>query len=231
MVAEPSLFVVLTLAFWLGLLHALDADHIMAVTMLSSTRPSRAASLAFCLRWALGHGLTLSLIGIAVFLLGLSIPPRFSAAAELIVGIVLIMIGGWVMLDLMRNKLHLHFHRHGLLPRHSHWHRHEQPASHHPGSHRHRHGATMVGVLHGAAGSAPMLAIIPVAGQQSPWFGVAYLVLFSLGVLMAMVLFGSLIGVAFDRLNRSGGRVLLGARLAIAVLSVGIGSLWVYSAA
>ena len=76
-----------------------------------------------------------------------------------------------------------------------------------------------------------MLAIIPVAAQQSPWFGVAYLVLFSLGVLMAMVLFGSLIGVAFDRLNRWGGRVLLGARLAIAVLSVGIGSLWVYSAA
>lgn len=89
----------------------------------------------------------------------------------------------------------------------------------------------MVGVLHGAAGSAPLLAIIPVAGQQSPWLGVGYLVLFSLGVLMAMALFGSLIGVAFDRLGRWGVRVQLGARLAIALSSVGIGSLWVYSAA
>jgi high-affinity nickel permease len=82
---------VLTLAFGLGLMHALDADHIMAVSGLASARPGRRRALAFCARWAIGHGLSLLSIGAAVLLLGLAIPVSLSAHAESLVGVVLML--------------------------------------------------------------------------------------------------------------------------------------------
>ncbi|HEX9626070.1 MAG TPA: sulfite exporter TauE/SafE family protein [Acidiferrobacterales bacterium] len=209
---------VLGLAFGLGLMHALDADHIMAVSGLASAR--RRGALAFCARWAVGHGLTLLGIGAAVLLLGMAIPERLSAVAEAAVGAVLIAIGAFVLWDLWRRRLHLHFHTHGGLPPHAHWHTHARDR----GAHRHRHGALLVGVMHGAAGSAPLLALLPVAGRTAPWFGMAYLLAFGVGVLAAMLVFGGLIGVVFERLSRRGDVLLRATRALVALGAMGFGA-------
>ncbi|MHB8474432.1 MAG: urease accessory protein UreH domain-containing protein [Gammaproteobacteria bacterium] len=209
---------VLTLAFGLGLMHALDADHIMAVSGLASARPGRRRALAFCARWAIGHGLTLLSIGAAVLLLGLAIPVRLSAYAESLVGVVLMLIGTWVLWDLWRRRVHLHYHTHVGQPPHLHW---QTRSGTTPA--RHGHGAVLVGVMHGTAGSAPLLALIPIAQHVSPWFGLAYLLVFGIGVLTTMLLFGGLIGVLFDRLARHGQRLFSVTRGLVALSSIGFG--------
>lgn len=214
---------VLSLAFGLGLLHALDADHVMAVSGLASSRPGLRTSLAFCARWAVGHGLSLVMIGSAVLLLGVAVPTELSAVAESLVGVALIAIGAWVLWTLAAQGIHLHFHRHEGLPRHAHWHKHDFSHNHERNVHRHGHGTVMVGVLHGTAGSAPLLALIPLAQIGSPWIGLAYLALFSGGVLVSMLLFGGLLGCFYSWLLRWGGQVVNGVRAAVALSAVGFG--------
>ena len=182
--------VILSLAFGLGLLHSLDADHIMAVSNLASTRPDSRSTVWFCLRWAVGHGLTLLFIGIVVFVFGLSLPESISMYAEFVVAFVLILIGVYVISDVLRQHAHIHFHKHDGLPAHAHWHSHKNDKSH-----RHAHTAIFIGMLHGLAGSAPLLALIPIALSEQAIYGFIYLMIFSFGVLFAMLLFGGLLGV------------------------------------
>ena len=225
---------VLLLAFGLGMLHALDADHVMAVSGLSSAdaRPGSRLrnSLRFCLRWALGHGAVLCLIAAAVYLFGMSIPDSLSEIAESLVGGVLIVIGIMVIRDLLKHNAHLHFHKHGNSPAHAHWHVHDRPHDRHSHNstdkaHHHHHSAVLVGMLHGTAGSAPLLALIPVAQQQSPLLSMLYVLLFSLGVFLSMLVFGGLLGKVFSWLERVGNRVVYGLRAGVAVSAIAFGGL------
>ncbi len=184
--------VLLTLAFGLGLLHSLDADHIMAVSNLAQSQQDQRSiktNIQFCLRWACGHGLILFLVGLFVFVLGANFPEALSLYAERAVALILILIGLFVLYDIWHRRLHFHYHQHDNLPRHAHWHSH---ASEH--SHKHSHTALFVGMLHGLAGSAPLLALIPIAMTQRPMYGFLYLIIFSLGVIIAMLLFGGVLG-------------------------------------
>ncbi|MEJ2398091.1 MAG: urease accessory protein [Gammaproteobacteria bacterium] len=220
----------LTLGLGLGMIHALDADHIMAVTGLVSGRPSRRIAVSFCFRWAMGHGMSLMAFGIGVYFLGMALPTSVSAVAERAVGGVLIAIGLWVLWDLWGRGAHLHFHRHDDLPKHAHWHEHthaEHAAQdHHKVPHRHGHKATMVGLLHGTAGSAPLLAIIPVSQHAPPWVALAYLLIFSFGVLLTMLAFGGVLGTVFHWLGQRGQRIVPWLRGTVAFGAMGLGVFW-----
>lgn len=221
---EVSLLAVLSLAFGLGLVHALDADHIVAVCGLASTRPDPRQSLAFCLRWAVGHGVTILVLGTAAVLLGAAIPETLSKYAENLVGLVLIGIGLWVLWDLRRNSVHLHFHQHEESSLHAHWHTHENKEEPHLAErHSHGHGAVLVGMLHGTAGLAPLLALAPLASQTSLWGVIAYLAIFGLGVLVSMLAFGGLVGMIFRRAISWGGTMLNYLRGGVAFVSMGLG--------
>lgn len=215
---------ILTLAFGLGLLHALDADHILAVSTLASGRRAEARrARRLCLRWAIGHGAILMVLGTLAWSLGARLPDSISHYAEAVVGLLLIGMGLWVLRDLRRRALRLDAHHHAGLPRHVHWR--SDPAG------REGHGATLVGALHGLAGSAPLLALIPLATQKSLFAGLLYLGLFSLGALLAMLLFGGLLGLVFVRLARWGERGLALLRGSIAAGSVGLGLVLLYGMA
>lgn len=223
-----SLIALLSLAFGLGILHALDADHVMVISNFIGKHTSLQQSMKYCARWALGHGTALLVAGFFVFVLGRSIPVELSAYAEHGVGAVLVLLGIWVFWDLSRKRVHLHFHQHDDLPRHAHWHRHTQKLfkrheNHNTDSHSHRHSAVMIGLLHGTAGSAPLLALIPLTQYTSPWRGLAYLTLFALGVLLAMLLFGGVLSGAIRWLKRFGDKTLYGFRMLVAGGSVGLG--------
>lgn len=226
-----NLYALITLALSLGIVHALDADHIMAVSALSSTNNDSRNSIRFCLRWAIGHGTTLIVIGCCVYLLGMAIPDQLSHYAEHAVGLVLIIIGLYLLFTLRQRSIHVHYHKHDGLPEHAHWHSHQQihdentpKEQHHKVAHRHDHSAVMVGMLHGAAGSAPLLVLIPLAQLDNPVYGVIYLVVFSAAVLICMALFGGILGFVYRWVSLGGARVIKLLNISIAFGTITAGS-------
>ncbi|MCG8591529.1 MAG: urease accessory protein [Proteobacteria bacterium] len=183
----------LALGFGLGLVHALDADHVAAVSALAARRASPLACLRFALQWATGHGLVLLASVLLLSALGLALPEVASGWAEALVGVVLVVLGVRVWWDLARQRLRVRLHQHGDWPPHAHWQRDDA-------SERHGHAPLLVGALHGLAGSAPLLATLPVLTQEPLWLGVLAVAIFGLGVLAAMACFGGALALALRSL-------------------------------
>jgi len=204
----------LAMGFGLGLLHALDPDHVLAVANLNDARAGRRGSLAFSARWALGHGAALMGIGALVLLAGLAVPTGLSAWAEYLVAFVLIGLGISALWTLWAGEALLRLHRHGADGAHLH-------VAGLPAHHGRR--ALLVGLLHGTAGSASLLALAPLATAASPWIGMAYLLLFGAGVLIAMLAFGGLLGAGLQRLRHGVPSIANGLRAALAVAAMALG--------
>ena len=217
---------ILFFGFGLGILHALDADHVMAVSGLASSRPGLKSSISFCLRWAIGHGLILLSVAMVVYVLDMAIPVQMSSLAENLIGFVLIIIGLLVLFDLYKRKAHLSFHHHQGMPAHIHWHvPHNESGQNNMRSTHHEHRAVLVGMLHGMAGSAPLLAIIPVTQSDNAWMALFYVLLFSVGVISSMMLCGGLLGIVFKRVSAYGHNVLFALRSMIAFSAITFGVL------
>ncbi len=226
--ADSSTLSWLVLALGLGLLHAFDADHVMALSVFATRKARARDGIRAGLRWSLGHGLVLGTIGVVLFGLGRALPPDWSAIAERAVGGTMVLLGIFVLADLIRRRRHLHFHEHEGLSPHAHWHSHEDAKAHQHG-HYHDHGALMVGALHGLAGSAPILAVLP-AAARSPGLGLAYLLIFSGGVALAMAAVSGLLGHLAGRLSKSahasGTNGITALRMLSAAGSIGLGA-WI----
>src|SRR3974377_1731811 len=107
---NPELLPTLALGLVLGLEHALDADHVVAVsTMVSQYRSLRRSSLVGIF-WGLGHSATLFLVGLAVILFKVSIPDRVALAMEFAVGAVLAILGASVVKSYYKGHVHAHTH-------------------------------------------------------------------------------------------------------------------------
>jgi hypothetical protein len=234
--ADASNVALAAAGFALGLVHALDADHVMAVSALSSRRPGWRPALGHAARWGLGHGLSLGVLAGAVLWLGWALPEGWARTTEAVVGAAMIGLGAWVAWDVRRRGLHLHFHEHDGLPAHAHWHGHapdETRADAHARAHArgHRHAPTLVGALHGAAGSAGVLGVVPAVSGGSLASGLVYLAAFGLGVLAAMAAFGAAFGWWLERARRTGAeRGLRTAQLATAAGSMVVGGWWLAAA-
>lgn len=228
MLEITQLYSLLSLAFLLGLVHALDADHIMAVSTLSGSRPGFRQSIAFCSRWAIGHGSALLIVALFVLVLDWGKADAVSHIAEQAVGLILILLGIWVWRDIRRQGLHLHFHQHGKNIIHAHWHEH-QPTQE-KNSHQHKHSATLVGMVHGVAGSAPLLAIIPMSQFDSVLSSLLYIVIFGLGVFISMLLFGGALGRIFVLIAAKGQGLINLLRGLIASSSIVYGAFLLYRA-
>jgi len=215
----------LVIAFVLGLIHALDADHVMALSVFATRARGAAEGARAGLRWSLGHGAVLLLVGLLFVVLGRAMPASWSVLAERAVGFVMIGLGAYVWIELARSRAHLHFHAHDGLRPHAHWHahRHAHPEAR-AARHQHEHGALFVGALHGLAGSAPLLVVLPIAAS-APALATAYLVIFGLGVAVAMIAVSGLLGHVAGRLSeRHAGRGLSWLRGIGAGGSVAIGA-------
>jgi len=221
--------------FTLGLLHALDADHVMAVSALSARKPSVWRTLRFSANWALGHGGVLLVSGALLFGLGLSIPESLQVLAEASVGVLLMGLGLWCFWGMRRQSVKLEKHTHGDIE-HIHWrkelHGHSQSSASTAESAitSDKHAPVMVGVLHGLAGSAPALALVPAVAQGDLWLAVGYLMLFSLGVMLSMVAFGLGLGSVQRKLEKSSNRLFQFSRYVIATSSVVLGAVWLNQA-
>jgi sulfite exporter TauE/SafE len=222
-----ELYAVLSLGFGLGLLHALDADHIMAVTSLASGTQSKqrrvVATINFCARWALGHGGILCILASGLLFFGASLPPSAFMIAEKLVGVILIALGAWIIWNFREKKLGLRIHKHG---EHLHAHLADE---HHKKAPLKDHSPTLVGITHGLAGSAPLLALLPTLNLESKALGLAYVGIFSAGVLCMMFIFGLGFGYAQTWLMTRSQRIFDLSRLSVAGLSIALGTYWVVS--
>lgn len=215
-----SISIVLFTGFSLGLLHAFDADHVMAVTTLSTNKPSFKRTIIFSAQWALGHGGILMLCGLLMFGLGIQLPDSLVSTAESSVGVLLIIIGLLCFYQCYKQKLRLVEHVHGDV-KHTHWClddiEHQKKNEHTP---------TFVGMLHGLAGSAPALAVVPMASQGQFSTAMLYLMLFSFGVLLSMALFGLGLGTVQRKLKSFDARVFQFSRYVVSLTSVVLGGYW-----
>jgi len=210
--------------FSLGLLHALDADHVMAVSALSSRKPGLLSTIKHSAHWALGHAGVLLISGLLLFGLGWKIPQTFAHLAEASVGLVLIIIGLMCLWQFKKQPLRLTHHKHGDVE-HIHWCIDEELDSH-ASKNDERHTPVLVGMLHGLAGSAPALALIPVVVQGDIYSAFMYLLVFSLGVMLSMLLFAAGLGVMQKKLKRINIRFYQFSRYLIASASILLGSFW-----
>lgn len=189
----------LGLGFTLGLRHALDADHIAAVSTLVSESRSVWRSSLVGTSWGLGHTAALMAAGIAVIGLKLTIPPSVARSMETGVAVMLILLGARAVHTALRGwTIHRHAHSHDGSA-HVHFH------VHHPGAdnaHQHKHvlafGARpfLVGLVHGLAGSAGLMILI-LSTITSVLAGFAYIIVFGLGSTAGMLLMSSLISLPF----------------------------------
>jgi ABC-type nickel/cobalt efflux system permease component RcnA len=196
-----EIVVLLGTALLLGVLHSLEPDHLAAVSAFVVRRPARREALGYGLRWAAGHGGVILLAGSALVLLRIDVDASVGHWLERVVGGSLVLLGGWVLLT--ARTLHAHFHRHEDGTAHVHLHAHpeevlapgEAAATHRHAPHHHRHAATAIGALHGLAGTAPAVALIPLVGLDSLAVSAAYLLVFGVGTAVAMGLYAMFAGV------------------------------------
>ena len=193
------MFGILGLGFLLGMQHALEADHIAAVSSIAARRSHVADIVKHGLTWGLGHTLTLFVFAGAAILLGRAIPETIARPMETAVGVMLIGLGAHVLWRLWRDRVHFHKHGHGDGTAHFHAHSHAgETAPHVRTAHAHEHGfrwrTLLVGLMHGMAGSAALL-VLAVSQASSSAVGLAYVALFGIGSMIGMGALSTLIAV------------------------------------
>jgi cytochrome c biogenesis protein CcdA len=190
--------VLLLTALVLGALHSVEPDHLAAVSAFVLRRPGRRAAIGYGLRWGLGHAGIILVLGTAIVLLRIQVGDAAGAWLERAVGVSLVLLGGWVLATARTLHAHVHVHQGG--PEHVHLHAHPTALDHDaPAAHEHRHAATAMGMLHGLAGTAPAVALVPLARMDSPLLAAGYLAVFGLGTAAAMALYAMFAGALAAR--------------------------------
>jgi sulfite exporter TauE/SafE len=207
-------------ALALGAMHSFAPDHLAAVSVFVSRKPTWRNALGLGARWGMGHSLTVVLVGGVLALSGLQLPERFEMAAERIVGVVLVALG--IFAISRAQKLHGHWHEH---EGERHWHLHSHRASN---AHEHDHGALMgIGMLHGLAGTGALVVALPVTVAGSRAGALTFLVAFGIGTILSMSLFSAAAGWLLSTsstLSRNLHRITI---VLAGLLSVAVGLWWI----
>lgn len=193
---EVTLFSVLALGFILGIKHAIEPDHVIAVsTIASQSKKLWHASLAGVF-WGIGHTITLFIIGLILILMKREIPEKWAMSLEFLVGIMLVYLGIKTILS-FRN-IHIHNHQHDG-DDHKHVHSHRNNGEH---KHKHQHQNTtylksmFIGLVHGLAGSGAMV-LLTMSTVRSAEEAAIYILIFGAGTVIGMLFFTTIIGIPF----------------------------------
>ncbi len=199
-----TLLAILVLGFFLGMRHATDADHVVAVTTIVSRERSARAALSIGALWGLGHSVTILAVGGAIVVLGLVIPPRLGLSMEMSVALMLVVLGIMNVTGAMRR---IDEAAHGASPGAK-----EFVDGTHAPSISPRHGLSsvlrplLIGIVHGLAGSAAV-ALLVLATIRDPKWALLYLVIFGAGTVLGMMLLTAAMIVPLAALTRRFGSV------------------------
>ena len=192
---------ILALGLLIGMQHALEADHVAAVSAIAARQTSPRKIISHGAVWGVGHTLTLMSVAGVTLYLGLTISANLSAWMETLVGVMLVLLGGHLIVRLIRERIHFHFHRHPNTSVHIHAHSHAgQKGPHEKLTHDHEHAkklpwrTLLVGMVHGMAGSAALL-VLTAQTVSSPIVGLGYVILFGIGSILGMVALSAIIAI------------------------------------
>lgn len=178
-----------------GLLHVFAGpDHLAALAPLSLQARKRAWAVG--LRWGIGHSSGVLVIAAIAFGLRQVLPlEELSGWGERLVGATMIVLGLWGLRSLFRERLHAHEHEHAGHG-HVHFHVHRADEDHREAkAHVHTHAAFWVGTLHGLAGTAHLVGVLPSLALPTGSETAGYLGAFALGTIIAMTAFAAVVGV------------------------------------
>jgi ABC-type nickel/cobalt efflux system permease component RcnA len=201
--STSSIGLLLAFSFAMGLRHALEPDHLAAVSTIVSDRKNIWSSSLVGGMWGVGHTIALLIAGIAVVAFKFEISERLATFLELGVGVMLFALGAQTLWKVVRGgKVHAHVHVHGgVVHVHPHVHDAEQVHVHAAPSTTH-HGLKLspkpllVGLVHGLAGSGALMLLI-LATISSPMVAIAYILIFGIGSIGGMMTMSMLIGLPF----------------------------------
>lgn len=226
----------LPLGFLVGMSHALEADHLAAVTTLARARDGWRRLMFRGAFWGVGHSISLLIMSCAVIFLGITISASVEAALEAAVGLMIAALGAHVIWRLRREHIHIHAHEHGGR-RHLHFHRHARGEPGHDHSHAHAHahdhahgqtalsGSGMVlsvGLVHGLAGSAGFIVLLS-ATADTVTQALSYLAAFAAGSIFGMGALTAILSLPLGQAQKAGGWVPVALRLCIAAAALVVG--------
>lgn len=223
--SQGSVMLVLVVSLALGLRHATDPDHLAAVTTLIASEEEReqVKKASFMgLLWGMGHGTTLVLIGLPLVLVGRFLPEVVVQAAEVTIGLIIVLLAARLLLRWRQGLFHAHTHVHGGEP-HRHVHSHADDSSH-----EHAHARPLrtplssygVGLVHGIGGSGG-LTLLLLSTISDKMEATVALLLFAAGTAASMALLSTAFGLAIagGPIARNFGRVAP----ALGILSMAFG--------
>lgn len=212
---------ILLLGFFLGMRHATDSDHVVAVTTIVSRQRSIGSAAWTGIFWGIGHSLTLVVVGGAIILFGIVVPARLGLSLEFGVALMLILLGTLNLratfhsVEKVVEAKHQHAHQHGDYV-HNHSHGHDRISHGHaveavPAAKFDRCFGNLrfyqmlrplvIGTVHGLAGSAAVaLLVLPIIHDAS--WAMAYLLIFGVGTITGMMLITAAIAVPISYSTR-----------------------------
>lgn len=204
-----SLMSLVFLGLLLGMRHATDPDHVIAVSTIVSRSRSLRAAAPVGIFWGVGHTTTVFLVGGAIIAFGLVVPPRLGLGMEFSVALMLIGLGAWRLVTSWK-KPHTHDQQDTL-----------------PVAGRFRMRALGIGFIHGLAGSAAVALLVLGTIRQPAW-AMAYLALFGVGTMVGMALVTMAMAIPLMLTAQRFAKIHRGIGVAAAMLSVGFGLFLVY---
>jgi sulfite exporter TauE/SafE len=180
-----SLIGILVLAFFLGMRHATDPDHVIAVTTIVTRQRGTAKAAMIGALWGMGHTFTIFVVGAAIILFKVAIPPRVGLSMEFAVALMLILLGvlnvtgalGWLQRKFTPVA--------------------DAAPSRETGLYAGLYNTLrplIVGIVHGLAGSAAV-ALVVMASVRNPWWSIAYLLIFGVGTIMGMMVMTTILAL------------------------------------
>jgi ABC-type nickel/cobalt efflux system permease component RcnA len=218
------------LGFVLGLRHALDPDHVVAVSTIVTTEPDWKRSSLMGSFWGLGHATSLLALGGLIVAFRINITKLEASRLEIIVSLMLVGLGLYAIRSARAGfRLHAHSHKHEDRE-HVHLHTHQ---AHQAPVHQHAHPLHFglrpyaIGLVHGIAGSGG-LALLVMATARTATAGLLYMAALAFGALVGMGILSALLTLPLQALRSRYETLHLRFQFLSGVCSVAFG-LWLFS--
>jgi high-affinity nickel permease len=249
-----GLLSIIALGFFLGMRHATDPDHVVAITTIVARHRKVGHAATIGALWGMGHTLTILIVGGGIILFGWVIPTRIGLSMEFSVGLMLILLGLLNLTGMLQwitnafssangidGTVHSHPHSHGDYV-------HTHPHQHDPETHPHgptqtplswidRHFGRIglyqalrplvVGLVHGLAGSTAV-ALLVLTTIRNPRWAMVYLLVFGIGTIAGMMLITGAMVLPFAYTDKRFSRFNRGLRVVSGLISVGFGLFLIY---